>query len=295
MNKNVWEVHEAACERGDSHYQDPESGFRVFTRVGLEARGRCCGCGCRHCPYAHENVEDRPARIQQPAFLHRRERAGRSAKTRSVLFWSGGKDSFLALRAWIRHQIQRSESSPDQVLDELALLTTFSADSRIVAHQEVGIADVARQGRALNLDLIGVPLQTGTPYLAAVQAGLDCLLAEDPNTSISQLIFGDLHLAHIRSWRERELSSFGYELRYPLWETPFPELLVDLERSGVPCVVTACADTPDDANAIKVGEPFDAKLAERVSALGWDAFGENGEFHTLAQVWDSPAQRALGV
>ncbi|MEM7365302.1 MAG: DUF5522 domain-containing protein, partial [Pseudomonadota bacterium] len=47
---NVWQLHDEACERGEASYVDPESGYQVFTRIGLLARGRCCGAGCRHCP-----------------------------------------------------------------------------------------------------------------------------------------------------------------------------------------------------------------------------------------------------
>lgn len=44
-------LHEAACARGELHYVDPASGALVFTRLALQARGACCGSGCRHCPY----------------------------------------------------------------------------------------------------------------------------------------------------------------------------------------------------------------------------------------------------
>ena len=40
--------------------------------MALEARGKCCGSGCRHCPYGHENVRDKARKAQQPVFLHRR-------------------------------------------------------------------------------------------------------------------------------------------------------------------------------------------------------------------------------
>jgi|TARA_B100001939_G_C16481276_1_gene421415 hypothetical protein len=26
-------------------------GNKVFTELGLANRGKCCGCGCRHCPF----------------------------------------------------------------------------------------------------------------------------------------------------------------------------------------------------------------------------------------------------
>ena len=45
------EAHDAAVREGHPTYVDPDSGFVVFTRATLAARGYCCGCGCRHCPY----------------------------------------------------------------------------------------------------------------------------------------------------------------------------------------------------------------------------------------------------
>jgi len=36
-----------------------ENGFMVFTEAYHQARGRCCGNACRHCPYEHVNVRVR--------------------------------------------------------------------------------------------------------------------------------------------------------------------------------------------------------------------------------------------
>jgi len=33
-----------------------ENGFMVFTEAYHNARGRCCGNACRHCPFEHINV-----------------------------------------------------------------------------------------------------------------------------------------------------------------------------------------------------------------------------------------------
>lgn len=33
-----------------------EQGFVVFTAQYHLQKGNCCGNGCRHCPYAYENV-----------------------------------------------------------------------------------------------------------------------------------------------------------------------------------------------------------------------------------------------
>ena len=39
-------------------YIDPDTGLMVFTMAYLR-RQPCCGNGCRHCPYGHQNVPGR--------------------------------------------------------------------------------------------------------------------------------------------------------------------------------------------------------------------------------------------
>ena len=51
-------IHAAACVAGERSYRDPMTGFQVFTSLGLEARGTCCGSRCRHCPFDHVNVPE---------------------------------------------------------------------------------------------------------------------------------------------------------------------------------------------------------------------------------------------
>lgn len=279
---DAWAVHEEACREGHSTYPDPATGFRVMTRVALEARGRCCGCGCRHCPYGHENVEDKVARIQQPAFLHRR--AGARGPCR-VLFWSGGKDSLLALRALLR--------GGDASADSLVLLTTFDAQTRALPHQRVPLAAVLRQAEALDLPLVGVPLQPGRDYLVQLEEGLARVEAD--GREVEALVFGDLHLEEVRAWRDAGLA--GWRVEYPLWQVPQDQLLDDLEASGVPCSLSACPGKPgaEAVEGVEVGALFDAGLAARARAGGWDGFGEEGEFHTLAQVWEAPVGQVLGT
>lgn len=44
-------AHAAALAAGEAGYPDPATGLFVLTAGFLAARGRCCGSGCRHCPY----------------------------------------------------------------------------------------------------------------------------------------------------------------------------------------------------------------------------------------------------
>jgi hypothetical protein len=57
LQERIQRLHRAACDRGDSSYRDPISGFYVLTAVYLENRGYCCGAGCRHCPYPPDEQE----------------------------------------------------------------------------------------------------------------------------------------------------------------------------------------------------------------------------------------------
>lgn len=44
-------AHLAAVRAGEPGYLDPDTGLFVLTAISLAARGRCCGEGCRHCPF----------------------------------------------------------------------------------------------------------------------------------------------------------------------------------------------------------------------------------------------------
>lgn len=57
---DIEELHALACAAGKSSYRDPATGYTVFTAEFHKKRGKCCGSGCRHCPFDHVNVpEDR--------------------------------------------------------------------------------------------------------------------------------------------------------------------------------------------------------------------------------------------
>jgi hypothetical protein len=47
----VIEAHEHAADERRPTYPDPATGYVVITAPTHWRRGRCCGSGCRHCPY----------------------------------------------------------------------------------------------------------------------------------------------------------------------------------------------------------------------------------------------------
>jgi ATP-binding cassette subfamily B (MDR/TAP) protein 1 len=292
------EVHKIACSKRALTYADPATGYKVMTEVAHQKRGKCCGSGCRHCPYSHENLKDK-TRIQQPAILYKAENdddddnnhnlfAITAGKPIRVLFDSGGKDSFLTIRALARQANKQQSSSFG-----LVLLTTFDATSRIIAHQDVSIETVMQQASHLGITLIGVPMHRGSSegYVSRIVRALDVIGKQYAASQIEALVFGDLHLEHIVGWREEQLGPLGYELMYPVFKVDYDELMKDLEASQVPCIVTS--STVDE---VQVGQVYNRAFADRVGTMyGIDRFGENGEFHTVAQVWKVDRSVALGV
>ena len=54
--------------RDDEFYM--EKGNFVFTERYHLRRGRCCGSGCRHCPYAHRDVPLEKRTGLKPPYRH---------------------------------------------------------------------------------------------------------------------------------------------------------------------------------------------------------------------------------
>ena len=51
-------MHRLALDQSCDRYEDPLTGFEVFTSNALRQR-ECCGEVCRHCPHGHKNVPKR--------------------------------------------------------------------------------------------------------------------------------------------------------------------------------------------------------------------------------------------
>ena len=182
-------------------------------------------------------------------------------------------------------------------------MTTFDARTRMIAHQDVHVRDVERQAKHLDVTLIGVPLHggggAGSDYVARLKLAVDVIEGK-LGSAVDALACGDLHLEHIRKWREDAVGkALVMKLAYPVWSddarSNYDALREDLDASGVRCVVTAVTTEAAEAEGAKVGARYDGDLARAMKDAGVDAFGEDGEFHTLAEVWSVSRERALGL
>lgn len=267
MNAEIDRLHLAACNAGRDTYIDPASGYQVLTSKTLLKQGTCCGNSCRHCPYGHINVSD-PNLIKQsfsaPALMNW------SGKDESidVLFWSGGKDSLLALQ----HLLAEKK--------KVVLLTSFGALTSRVSIQNIHIKNIAKQAEFLKLPLCLVPLFPNTDYKTSIQEAFNLIVAQT-GAQIDRLVFGDLHLESIRQWRVDTWPQ--YLIHTPLFGLPYEELLSQLWQlqNTMDLEITLSSELTMPKEVLAVGTPYTEELVRQIKDSGLDAMLENGEAHTL--------------
>lgn len=267
MRADIDELHRAACNDGRDTYIDPVSGYQVLTSKALLKQGACCGNSCRHCPYGHINVGD-PKLIKQsitePILMNW---SGKEPKI-DVLFWSGGKDSFLALDHLLREN------------KRVVLLTSFGALTNRVSIQNIHIKNIAKQADFLELPLCLVPLFPNTDYKKSIQVALD-LISNQTGARIDRLVFGDLHLQSIRQWR---VDVWPQHVIYtPLFEAPYEKLLSNLWglQKSMDLEITLSTKLELVKETLDIGTIYNQELVQKLIENKLDAMLENGEAHTL--------------
>src|SRR5262245_8538527 len=169
----------------------------------------------------------------------------------AVAFWSGGKDSALAL-----DRVQRAGQYAIA-----ALITTINRDYGRVSMHGVRQELVEQQAAALGIHLHKMYVDSGggnESYVAALRATLNSFRQQ----GITAVIFGDIFLADLRQWREALLAEFGMTGIFPLWKQDTRALareLVDRKFRALTCCI-------DDAhlNESEVGRALDAGFFERL-------------------------------
>ena len=267
MNAEIDRLHLAACNAGRDTYIDPASGYQVLTSKTLLKQGTCCGNSCRHCPYGHINVSD-PNLIKQSFSVPTLMNWSGKDESIDVLFWSGGKDSLLALQ----HLLAEKK--------KVVLLTSFGALTSRVSIQNIHIKNIAKQAEFLKLPLCLVPLFPNTDYKTSIQEAFNLIVAQT-GAQIDRLVFGDLHLESIREWRVDTWPQ--YLIHTPLFGLPYEELLRQLWQlqNTMELEITLSSELTMPKEVLAVGTPYTEELVQQIKDSGLDAMLENGEAHTL--------------
>ena len=260
----IEELHAEACARGDQSYTDPETGYQVFTELAHCARGRCCGSGCRHCPWKRKK--------RRPTTYIRNSSQDDTQRPLIVLFYSGGKDSLLTLH------LLTSDTRDRKVV----LLSTYDANLGMHGIQCVPMDDIKSFAARHGHDLVAASLTQGTGgYNETIRNALDLVLQNNAGP-IEALAFGDIHLESIRAWREAVHGS--HSLLFPLWKRDQAWLLDRLAEAcrayGVDIRIATIADNRLRGKVAE-GSLYDEGARRTIAEAGCDVFGENGEFHTL--------------
>lgn len=192
----------------------------------------------------------------------------------TLLSWSGGKDSALALQAL--------RADPGARVD--GLLTTVTDVYDRVSMHGVRRTLLERQAAAagLPLNVVRIPPACGN---AEYEARFGGALAGWAGRGGEAVAFGDLFLADIRAYRERLVAEHapGLAARFPVWGADTAALAHRFVADGFRAVLV-CVD-PRQIDASFCGREYDGSLLAELPP-GADPCGEHGEFHTF--VYDGP-------
>jgi uncharacterized protein (TIGR00290 family) len=185
---------------------------------------------------------------------------------RLLLSWSSGKDS-----AWALHLLRQRGDC-----EIIGLLTTLNSQFDRVAMHGTRRSILEAQSQASQIPLWTVPLPWPCSNEAYEERMSDvCRRAVAEN--VDAVAFGDLFLADIRAYREKQMKNAGVEPLFPLWEIPTDSLAREMIDGGLRARIV-CVDTKQ-LPASFVGREYDHQFLEDLPP-GIDPCGERGEFHT---------------
>jgi diphthine-ammonia ligase len=177
--------------------------------------------------------------------------------------WSGGKDSALAYyRAVLDGHVP------------VALFTMFEKDgSKSRSH---GLPLDVMEAQA---ERMGLPLVIGKADWAGYEKEFIEQLKDFQKEGVQMGVYGDIDLEDHLKWVEKVSAEAGMKVYHPLWQEPRRSLLQELVNEGFKAVITVVdRDRMDDRF---LGREFTQELITELEALGIDACGEEGEFHTV--------------
>jgi uncharacterized protein (TIGR00290 family) len=199
------------------------------------------------------------------------------AELKALIAWSSGKDS-----AWA---LQVARDCGDYEI--AGLLTTVTETYGRVSMHGVREELLEAQAEAVGLPLhrVNIPAScTDEDYNNAMREAMENAKAD----GITQVIFGDLFLEGVRSYREEKLAQVGMTAAFPLWGMDTKKLAREMTENGLRAVIT-CID-PRKIPKEFAGKEYNAELIGNLPEAV-DPCGENGEFHTFT--FDGPMFRKI--
>ena len=192
-------------------------------------------------------------------------------KPKAVFCWSGGKDSAYGL-----HKVLR-----ENLFDVKYLLTTVNDQHQRVSMHGVREELIERQAESIGIPLLKVRVQEGTND--EYERAMERVLLKVKSQGIDHVIFGDIFLADLRTYRENNLAKIDMKGAFPLWKMDTSLLIHDFLRQQFKTVV--CCTFDEYLGEAWAGREIDKAFLEQLPA-NVDPCGENGEYHTFC--YDGP-------
>jgi uncharacterized protein (TIGR00290 family) len=187
--------------------------------------------------------------------------------TPTLVSWSGGKDSCLAM--W------RARQAGMQIR---RLITAMDEDGE--SSRSHGIPPELIQAQA---DALGTELRFYKTSWGNYEERFVATLRDAHAEGIRHAVFGDIDLIPHREWEEKVCAKVDITPCLPLWDEPRRKLVDEFLSLGFKAVVV-CVNGKYLGREF-CGRDFDESFLADLPA-GVDACGENGEFHTF--VYDGP-------
>jgi len=157
-----------------------------------------------------------------------------------LMSWSGGKDSCLAL-----YEIQKSS-----VYRVAALLTTITREYDRISMHGVRRALLEKQAASLGLPLHQVMISKAANN-EEYEIKMALAFSEYHETGIHSVVFGDLFLEDIRTYRDQFLAKHAMEGLYPVWQRNTRSFIKEFIELGFKAVVS-CVDSKLWTNRLQV-------------------------------------------
>lgn len=188
-------------------------------------------------------------------------------KEKILMFWSGGKDSALALY----------ELNQNPAYEVVGLITTFDRKTNRVPYHGIPDTLVLEQAKLLKLPLQRIFLSEGATNIEYIEQ-VSSILSMYAKRGIKTVAFGDINLQDVRDFKEKMLFDLNMKAFFPLWGMDTKSVVAKFFQTGHKALVTSVIAEKLGYNFLAC--EFNQEYIDRLPE-GIDQAGENGEFHTF--------------
>ncbi|MFZ6023525.1 MAG: diphthine--ammonia ligase [Bacteroidota bacterium] len=177
--------------------------------------------------------------------------------------WSGGKDSCFALM-----------KAKEAGMVPAVLLNVMNESGKISRSHGIPESILRAQAGAT-----GLPIHLiSSSWQDYEKNFVEALSALKTAYRLSDAVFGDIDLQAHRHWEEKVCNNAGLNAFLPLWLQDRRKLVFEMLDAGIETMIVSCNSIMGPSF---LGKTITPALVDELEALGVDACGENGEFHTL--------------